>query len=104
MRSCRLACPLACPLIWLLAAAVLTSGLSRQLAEDTDENGNLLKYVATGESLIQALKLGVRHVVITEHLDLSSFSKELATLTRGVAATTQTATIQVIICTRSRAF
>lgn len=62
---------------------------------DTGENSNVLRYVSTAEDFSGALQDGVRHVVVTQHLDLSSISKRLPTSTSGVAETTSTASIQV---------
>jgi hypothetical protein len=65
---------------------------------DAGENSSKLVYVATAEKFVEALEKGVRHVVVTEHLDLSVYSRLLSTSTGGVAETSTTATVQVPLC------
>lgn len=77
----------------LIAQSTLTCG-ARHLTE-ADENSQSLLYVSDPAGFEAALSKGVRHVVVTDHLDLSSFSKILSTSSAGVAETTTTVTIQV---------
>jgi hypothetical protein len=89
---------------WRAAAAVLFALhvllpvvlSTRQLRDVQSQEGEMeLRYVSTSQSFIDAVGAGVRHVVVTEHLDLSQFSRKLPTLTRGVIAPAETVSIQV---------
>lgn len=84
----------------LLAAMIAQSfcqcSVGRKL-EEVDEDSKSLQYVSTAQDFTDALKDGVRHVVVTEHLDLSGFSKKLSTSTCGFEETTSTVSIQVLL-------
>lgn len=67
----------------------------RELREDSGEESFNFRYVSTPNDLVAAVTDGVRHVVITKHLDLTDLSNPLSTLTGGVIETTSTVTIQV---------
>lgn len=74
----------------------------RDLQQDNGEQSTNFRYVSTPTDLVAAAEDGVRHVVITQHLDLTDLSAPLSTLTAGVIETAATATIQVRFCTALR--
>jgi hypothetical protein len=69
----------------------------RHLTEAGEDSSKLV-YVSDAESFVEALQKGVKHIVVTDHLDLSEFNRVLSTSTSGVAETSTTATIQVLHC------
>lgn len=81
-------------LVAALVAQTLCFCACRHLTEADEDSSNHL-YVSNSQAFVDALNNGVRHVAVTEHLDLSAFSKALSSASGGVAETTTTVSIQV---------
>lgn len=81
--------------LFALSSSLPTSLAFRGLREDSSGQSFIFRYVSTPTGLVAAVEDGVKHVVVTQHLDLTELSKQLSTLSAGVIETTSTATIQV---------
>lgn len=83
--------------LFAISLCLPVSLASRGLREDNGEQSYNFRYVSTPHGLVAAVDDGVKHIVVTEHLDLTEISRPLGTLTGGVIETTVSGTIQVCL-------